>query len=849
MEKRQTKKQIILIISLVMLIIAGMATIVKAEGDETDGKVVTSEDKAEIFLEYNEFVYDKLNRQEHPTWLFKDYEISLWCNEHGKDVNGYLTGQEKHYWAEIPEEDKKEGGATAYDPSNPYHWYRRSETEGLVENLVSGSGITIGNAGGDGQDKTVGILGEIDESSHNVIYDPESGTTKHIYAIKNNGMNGSKLIIEEMPYFDGTGQTKYKTDIKISTGEPDNKEVIIDTIYDSKPFQISNTRKSRSTSSISSGGIKYKEVAYKQWETLMKSTVPWCHGTAIHVDPFKYEDGIWKKEGIILTNSTTMPAPEGADWGVDPIKSIEWNKIAEFPVNEVQDGLFILTQQIIYEHPGDIPYEVENLTEEQKNNAYFTADEKQAALWTLKGTGHGHFNATGNNNDKEDRNLGLAAKRYQRYYEMIHDGIGGQDKYEEFIKAMWLDENNNIQELDDKHVTQIEDTVIDGESYKTYAYADSMSQVNTVNKSHILGPFVIDYTVLDEEQDETYKCLDTTDIKGTGASTDYGEEDVNNGQPPEPVLPPEDNIPGQPTIKPAEDENVSAQIKFDAVEKITIYNQDLKNIEDLGGSFKIAYACKDGEIVDEGLERRIIDYDGKRYYEFANGEKVPSFLSKKPFYIVVFRGNMKDEEFTDFYAKVDFQYLESCEGTITEYEGKVWRYWYDVTVKPYTYTYNATGLKTTTNDPYHQHAVGKESISWAPNTYTWELKKEPTGEYAQSHIGFLHTNFKRNYKKTSIVITSWNIEPPPPHIELLKNCTECGPLYGAEFNVKINVKGKDFIFAKDINESFEFSAMTNTQGKIIIDSSYFEQYGIYLGHLENGMITVTFEETRCSSKP
>lgn len=737
MEKKQTKKQIILIITMIILIITGMATIVKAAGDEEDGKIITSEEKAEIFKEYNEFVYDKLNRQEHPTWLFKDYEISLWCNEHGKDVNGYLTGQEKHYWAEIPEADKKEGGPTAYDPNSPYHWYRRSESCGLVENIA--------------------------------------------------------------------------------------------------------------------GGEIYKD-AYERWKQQMEG-LNWCHPSKPTITPFQGEEGIWKQAKAIGHNSINMPSPEGANWGKGPIKSIEWNRIDTFPVNEVQDGLFILTQQIIYEHPGDIPFEPENLSEEQKYNAYFTADEKQAALWTLKGTGYGRFNSSGRDNDMEDRNLGLAAKRYQRFYDKIHDGIGGEDKYEEFIKPMWLDENNNIQELDDKHVTQIEDTQIDGESYKTYAYADSMSQVNTKNKSHILGPFVIDYTVLDDEQDDTYNCLDTTDIKGTGASTDYGEEDSSNGgmqAPPVDTEPPEwlrpsgqnPNATPTPTIKPAEDENEYAQIKFDAVEKITVYNQDLKNIEDLGGSFKIAYACSNGDIVDEALERRIIDYDGKRYYEFANGEKVPSFLSRKPFYIVVFRGGMKDDEFTNFYAKIDFQYLESCEGTITEYEGKVWNYWYEVTVKPYTFNYSASGnMPGEDEDGNHICIPTTYTKSWTPNTYTWELKKGESGEFAQKHIGFLHSDFGRNYKKTSIVITSWNIELPPPHIELLKNCTECGPLYGAFFDVKINVVGKDFVFAKDINATFEFSAMTNTQGKIIIDSSYFEQYGIYLQHLENGMVTVTFQET------
>lgn len=730
MEKKQKRKQIVLTIILIMLMITGMTTIVKASGDETDGKIITSEEKAEIFREYNEFCYDKLNRQEHPVWLFKEFNISLWCNQHGTDVNGFLTGEEGHYWAAIPEAHRNEAGPVAYNSGYPYHWYRRSEDCGLVENLI--------------------------------------------------------------------GHDLY-TDL------------------------------------------------YEDWVEEMYS-LNWCHpSTPTFITPFQGEEGIWFETGAIGKNSISMPSPEGADWGIGPVKSIEWNRIATFPVNEVQDGLFILTQQLVYEHPGDIPFEYVNLSEEQKNNAYFNPDEKQAALWELKGTGFGYFNKDGRNNDKEDRNLGLAAMRFQRFYEKIHGGdINGEDIYEDFIKAMWLDENNNVQELDDKHVTQIEDTEIEGESYKTYAYADSFSEVNTANKSHILGPFVIDYTVLDDEEDIRYNCLDATDIQGTGKSSDYGEEMGGSSRPTPTPTPGETP---EPTIRPAEDENEVAQIKFDAVEKITLYNQDKKNIEELGGSFKIAYECKNGDIVDEGLERRIIDYDGKRYYEFADGEEIPAFLSQKPFYIVVFRGSMKPEDFTNFYAKIDFQYLERCDGTITEYEGKVWNYWYDLTIKPYTFSYIARGNMPGTDSLGNHICVPTTyGTSWTPKTYTWELKKAPSGEYAQKHISFLHTDFNRTYKKTSIVITSWpEPEVLPPNIELLKNCSECGPLYGAFFNVKINVTGKDFVFARDVNETFEFSAMTNTEGKIIITPSLFEQYGVYLQNLENGVIFVTFEEKQAPS--
>lgn len=744
MEEKQLKKQIIkqiVQLIIVIMVLLGVFTSVKAvdDDDDRDGKVISDETKAEIFDEYKGPAFDKLNRQEHPVWLFKDFDLSMWCNEHRRDVDGFMTATELHYWADKERPDRVEGGPTAWSKDNPFHWYRRSEDCGLVENLI--------------------------------------------------------------------------------------------------------------------GGRRYKTL-YDEWRDEMLSPKPgWCHPqSATYVTPFQGEEGIWKREGAIGINSNTMPAKPGSDWGTDPLMSIEWNRdeIGALPVPEIQDGLFILTQQLIYEKVEDIPLDCPALTDEQKQNAYFTADEKQAALWELKG--FSKWFSIGADNDKEDRNLGLAAKRWQTFYNMIHKD--GEDKYEDFVKAMWLDKNNEIQELDDVHVTEIEETELEGESYKTYAYKDSISEVNTNNKSHILGPFVIDYSVLDEAEGDM-NCLDATTIKGTGKSTEYGQEydpsEIIN--PKDPNRDPssgtsEDTPPDWLFPEPSKEPEIEyAEIKFDAIEKITVYNQDKKNIEDLGGSFKIAYECKDGDIADEGLERRIIDYDGTYYYEFADGEKVPSFLSRKPFYIVVYRGDMEAKDFTNFYAKIDIQYLESCDGEIYIYNGTVYDYYYDCYEKPYTFNYEARGYMPGT-DVFGNHYCDPTTIrqSWTPNTYTWELFKEETNKRPQQFIAFRHRNLRasRNYKKYTIVITSWpEPELPPPELVLLKKCAEgCGPLYGAKFNVDIHITGKDIIFDQDIDKTILTSVTTDPNGKVHIGLDIFEQFGIFVQNLDYASVEIKFVEVQ-----
>ena len=700
-----------------------------------DGKVVDSPDRAEIFYEFDEFIKPKLNHMEHPTWLLGDFDFSLWCNQHGADVNGYLTAPEQHYWAWV---DKTDGGPTAYNKFNPYYWYRRAPGKGMI--------------------------------------------------------------------------------------------------------------------------YRYYETQYVPWYNKVYSN--YCCGA--YADPYKGDHGNHVIDPLATNLSDAMPKKH------NPLMSIEWRRKGTYPVDTTQDGIFVFTQQKIYKDVDDLPYGNDPLSDEQKSKGWFNADEKQAAIWELKPK----FNADGRDNDKDDRNLGFIAKNYQNFYDKIHENIpeGEEDSYyRNYIDAMYVDENGNIQPRDDNHVTEIEEVKLkdQSEAYRTFRYDDSYIQITPEEQTWILGPYVIDYSVDDEH-------LDAYDIKGTGKSTNYEEEeDPWNGQP-SPTPDPNDPLGPEPTLPPDDEpssEIVYDQVRFNAVQKITVYNQNQDDIITLGGNFKIAYKCFEGVVSEEALEKRVCDYEpywqkemgelydderywydgsGAGYYIIADGKEVPAFLSRKPFYIVVERGEMDPDEFTGFYAKIDIQYLEHVEGEITDYEGVVMFYYYDVQQMTEGFFYEGWHYEPTGEDP-HTHKFVDLSKTMFTDTYIFELQREESSKRAQKHISWNHKEgtYDRIYKRRSIIITSFMEPPgdepeenPPPEILLRKVCDKCEYLYGAEFFIELHITGHDFKFNEDIDKTIRFYRITDMAGSIVITADEIADYGIYLQWLENATIEAHVEEIK-----
>ena len=127
-------------------------------------------------------------------------------------------------------------------------------------------------------------------------------------------------------------------------------------------------------------------------------------------------------------------------------------------------------------------------------------------------------------------------------------------------------------------------------------------------------------------------------------------------------------------------------------------------------------------------------------------------MSRKPFYIVVYRGEMEPEEFKGFYAKIDFQYLDSCEVDIFRYKGQVIKYYYTEKAGTYTFYYAHSGMVLvdegydSDGDWYHIHEASSGSEGITASTYEYELHRVATSNYAQELVGISH-QFNRNYKK------------------------------------------------------------------------------------------------------
>lgn len=130
--KKKISSKLKLIIILAFAIVALSAGVVSAVvhrypmGDHHDGAIVWGPTKAEVFKNFkedpNNFNWDFI-----PTWLFAEWNISLWCAQKGGYIDYTVT--EEHYWAWY---EQTETYKVPYDEYNPFAWYRRSETMGLI---------------------------------------------------------------------------------------------------------------------------------------------------------------------------------------------------------------------------------------------------------------------------------------------------------------------------------------------------------------------------------------------------------------------------------------------------------------------------------------------------------------------------------------------------------------------------------------------------------------------------------------------------------------------------------------------------------------------------------------------
>ena len=293
------------------------------------------------------------------------------------------------------------------------------------------------------------------------------------------------------------------------------------------------------------------------------------------------------------------------------------------------------------------------------------------------------------------------------------------------------------------------------------------------------------------------------------------------------------------------------EVKFNSIENITIYNQDKVDIKELGGSFKIAYSYN-GAVTEEneGKLHRISDDE---YYTMADYEEISGFTSLKPFYIVVYRGTMKPEDFKGFYAKIDFQYLKDLKAEIVKYEAHVIRYFYtEEKGGNYSYVYSGSKLVDTTPPPDpdgytypHRHESRSVATSISVPTVEFKLHREEANEEAQDMVAYLH-NGKRTYDTYSIVLKSI-----PSDIErgnllkfgIYKETEKDGEaLYGAKFDVTVEAIGEN-LQGELVNKKVKFSRTTNVKGMITISNATLSTKGLDLTEF-TGDLYASFVETK-----
>lgn len=501
----------------------------------------------------------------------------------------------------------------------------------------------------------------------------------------------------------------------------------------------------------------------------------------------------YDEDDQLVINSLEAFAP-GRAYPKENSHSIEWYFNRNLEEKNYQHLRYVLTARPIYKTADDVPAcpEIEQVN---KEDGEFDVTEKQYAIWNIpefQGTGE----ATGTG---QDRNLGHIATEYQKFYDEIHPNGPGEDRYADIIRPYnaWKDKDEMKDHYDDIE----EDTIKlkdEDKELKDYIYKDTGVEVDVASGAYLLGPYCIDYSVNDDEKDRY----------------------------------------GAPTLD-------FCEVKYNAIQDITIYNQDGDNIEDFGGSFKIVYPSAGAPLDKE--EAKLVRINDKPYEVEdvkLDGEEIFAPESRRVFYIVVERGSMKPEEFKGIHAKFDFQYLEHVDGTASEYKTRLREYWYS-REEGELYTYKFTGAYCGGHDEWGNCMfVPYNKSEKTVETYIYELHRDECSHESQTTAAYSHDGW-RYYKKYSIVISSeWEIEPPP-NIQVQKLCQNCGPLFGAEFEIELRFDGKDGQNETPVNVIQYFTRVTDTRGLATVTAEEIEMYGhgVYLRTF-TGYITAIFRETQ-----
>ncbi len=486
--------------------------------------------------------------------------------------------------------------------------------------------------------------------------------------------------------------------------------------------------------------------------------------------------------------SIGLPVFNGYDSARPPLYSLQFDQSTSFDASQVQAALYIET-------------------------APQADDEtKQRALWGLKPPYiYNQGNITGGNW------LTTVATMYEDMYKKLNEfmkqGMSYGEAYLESIKA------------NTKNVKRIEKVDIEGGNYDLYVYDNIVWKVNKDEKAYYLGPFSIDYSVVGAANASVPSAQTST--RGIWRDEDVPGRDYGSGW------------------------AGWLGVYYDYIKNVTVYNQDKKNIAELGGSF---------EILDEYGD---VIYDGDK-------EDLQKIAPGQEFYIKVNMGSMEAKDFENFYAKFDFKYICQVTGSATRYKATINKWGYAVS-ENHMNSFGLTGKYkykhwkwypgwksyTTTDEkgvPHvHRYYTQYARWDWEEDTgaysdttqyipgYTYKLYKGVAGEFMDMGQDQTHLEGKRVWDEQSIVLTTeW--EPIDVEVDIEKTCSKTGEhLYGAQFDITLDIVGTDK-FGNDINEHLTFTRMTGTDGIARLPREEIEAMGVDLSSF-SGTITVTAKET------
>ena len=498
MRIKKSLETIVKIIALVLIIMFGISIL--GVGEINAAVVQQGASVWEIFT--NDF--GNMNHHEIPVHVIADYFYSIWCSKHGYAVKKKITATEEHYKA------WKSGttGKAYYNEQSPYALYTNTSSISVIKYDAEGNPVRLKDEKGKVIKPTYSALAK-DNKGNLILATDENGkklTEKYTFKDKNGNETTYDLVKYKLQNGDITGWRKEALNSYNQSGK----------YY----YQYE-------TATSGGYGLVPEHRGYGYTDHVQE-----CNSGCHSGSPADYEG-----DDQELIDALRNELPGMGD--TLEKKSIEYQKTDTWTADDKPGAAFALTQRKIYEEPTSIPLgkseTSEPLNPEQLEKGYFTADEKQVAIWD-KRLNVNLGNEVGFDTEDEekwggvDRNLGEISYQYEQFYKALKAKEQSKKEnneegkaYADFVTAYPVDNFGNVMGYEGKseNLSEINgsveypgenpssngkvdypgqirgkrkkedyiketETEIDGEKYKTYEYQDTKFEIDAKANCYVL---------------------------------------------------------------------------------------------------------------------------------------------------------------------------------------------------------------------------------------------------------------------------------------------------------------------------------------------------------------------------